>query len=366
MHRVFHPIAWAVNIVIAILTICSAYGGAINPQTTVLPALVAMTFPLWIILTGIMFFVDLWLFRRMWPVPLIAFLACLGPLLRYAPMNLSAPPDVQKEKTFTVMSYNVFDLRNCAGEQADSLLGADAVNATLSQIIADNADIVLLQEMTYLREDAARHITMAQVDTIVTRYPHRTAIEGECIYSKFELYPVELRQDSSTYCAFAGAMVNIDGRKTLVISAHFESIGLMPDDKAIYRELTRGEVNRDVLTAAKTHLLSKLARAFRNRARQAALLREQIDSLGVYNLIVGGDFNDIPDCYALRTVCQNDIHNAFADAGGWPMITYHASRFYFHIDHILYRGPLRAIAFSRGSCKRSDHYPILATFEWHQ
>lgn len=362
--------AWAVNIAIGLLAVFSAYGGAIDPRTTVLPALVAMTFPLWIVASAVALLVDLWLFRRIAWVQVAVILACLGPLLRYAPLNLSAPADIDEaarsQREFTVLSYNVFDLRNCAGDEAEAALPDSAVNATLSEIINFNPDIVLLQEMTYLTAAPQRHVTQAQVDTIKSRYPFRTAVNGESIWSKYPLAPIKLRQDSSSYCTFTGAAVEIEGRIALVISAHLESIGLMPEDRAIYRELTRGELNRDILASAKSHLLGKLARAFRNRARQAHLLREQIDSLNPHNLVIGGDFNDIPDCFALRTVCGQDLHNAFADAGHWPMVTYHASRFYFHIDHILYRGDFRAIDFTRGSCPRSDHYPIMATFRWNE
>lgn len=81
-------------------------------------------------------------------------------------------------------------------------------------------------------------------------------------------------------------------------------------------------------------------------------------------MIVAGDFNDIPGCYALRELCRDDFRNAFTEAGCGPIVTYHANRFYFHIDHIVYRGNMEAVAYRRGDCEASDHYPVIATFRW--
>lgn len=146
---------------------------------------------------------------------------------------------------------------------------------------------------------------------------------------------------------------------------HLQSIGLNDDDKELFRDLTEGEVEgRRKMSRVKHQLLGKLSHAFKERAKQARLLRSQIDSIGIENVIVAGDFNDIPGCFALRELCRDDFRNAFTDAGCGPTITYHANRFYFHIDHVVYRGNMKAIGYRRGNCPNSDHYPVTVTFRW--
>ena len=158
-------------------------------------------------------------------------------------------------------------------------------------------------------------------------------------------------------------MVHIMGHKTLVVSVHFQSIGLNSDDKALFHQLTEGEGARKV-KEVKQQLLGKLSLAFRERAKQARLLREQIDSLNVENVIIAGDFNDIPDCYAMRLLAKEDFKSAFATAGCGPTHTYYGNRFFFNIDHILYRGKMHAVGYERQKEGNSDHYPIEVKFIW--
>ncbi len=93
--------------------------------------------------------------------------------------------------------------------------------------------------------------------------------------------------------------------------------------------------------------------------------REITDSIGG-PFIVAGDFNDIPDCYAVRTIRGKDMHDAYADAAFGPTITYHGDKFYFRIDQVLYKGPFKAVDIERGDIASSDHNPLLTTFLFDQ
>ena len=55
------------------------------------------------------------------------------------------------------------------------------------------------------------------------------------------------------------------------------------------------------------------------------------------------------------------VRYAETDAMG---ITYHANRFWFRIDHILYKGNMEARWLERLHNKSSDHYPLLVRFAW--
>ena len=92
------------------------------------------------------------------------------------------------------------------------------------------------------------------------------------------------------------------------------------------------------------------------------MLRQVINQSDA-NVIVCGDFNDTPTSWAYRTICGNDMKDAYAENSFGFKITYHDSHFWLTIDHILYRGNLRAVDFNRYDVKVSDHYPIMATFE---
>lgn len=159
---------------------------------------------------------------------------------------------------------------------------------------------------------------------------------------------------------------NIQGHRVNLFNVHLESIGLSMADKALYQNLFdkapgSERAIRKELSDVKHQLISKLAVAFRKRADQARFIRHTIDSIGG-NFIVAGDFNDIQGCYAVRTIMDGDMKDAYAENAFGPTITYHGNRFYFRIDQVLYKGDMKAVDIERGDIESSDHYPLLTTF----
>lgn len=372
MKRLFRIPIYCSIAAVAVVTVISAYGGMVNPDVTPIPAILAMTFPLWMILSFVML-VILLLFRplrRLAWLPAIALIASWSPFTDFAPLHLKSDTVAGAGEGFTVMSFNTYALLDLTSakpsddpKQWKREVEAGMINPTVDYILGMKPDILLLQETPRLVSYDKTHFTKAQAKEMVTLYQGREDVEGEMVLTRRKLTPVKLRQPDSPYARFAAALADIDGHETLLVSVHLQSIGLNDDDKELYRDLTEGNGGKRI-REVRHQLLGKLAYAFRERASQARLLREQIDSIGVENVIVAGDFNDIPSCYALRVLCGDDFRNAFSDAGRGPIITYHANRFYFHIDHIVYRGKMKVVEFARGKCPYSDHYPVIARFVW--
>lgn len=366
-----------VSIAVAIATVTSAYGGTVNPDVTTIPAILAMTFPGWLILTVVLLVISLIFYRKSALIQLLTVAVAFPSILTVAPLNLVSPKLTaeEKERTFTFMTYNTFDLTDWTRldegpwerERWQREAEAGAVNKTISTIIKAQPDLMCAQEIVQIlspeRSVSWLHFTEGQADTLGHMLPNRCGVGSELIFSRFPLQQIELRQPKSSCGIFCGATTEIFGQKILVVSIHLESIGLSDQDKALFKELTEGEARtKKDFKRVKSQLLSKLSVAFKERASQARLLREQIDSLGIENVIIAGDFNDIPGCYAMRELCGDDFKTAFSEAGKISLPTYHANRFYFHIDHILYRGNLRAVSYRRIRSPYSDHYPVVSTF----
>ena len=155
------------------------------------------------------------------------------------------------------------------------------------------------------------------------------------------------------------------GDTVRVYSCHLESIGLTQTDKHLYRQLTKLQnmSSTSDLDEVRGTLVTKLARAYRCRSLQARLLRDLIEATD-RPVILCGDFNDTPGSFAYRTIMGDDMRDAYAECALGPTITYHCNRFYFRIDHILYRGNFDAVKIERGTLSASDHYPLVATFKW--
>lgn len=377
-------VGYSLNILLALLTLCSGYGGVVNPETSTLPAILAMTFPIWLCCSVVVLIVDFFIDKKYAIIQGVALVLCIGPILSFCPMNISRnklSPEEQK-RSFTVMSYNVYGLNSIENPPKHGTYDTHGLvqqvkqcisNPTLSWILKQDIDVVCIQEFNFQVSDDSinsskpKLLTRELYDSVCVAYPYRTTNGRGAIFSKFPLYPLNLPQYQGDGTEFhVAAVVEILGHRTLVMAAHLQSIGLDPSDKELYREITEGEGGKKALKEAKGQLLGKLSKAFRERARQAEMIRHQIDSLGIENVIICGDFNDIQDSYAMRVMAGDDFKSAFTNAAFGPVITYHANRFYFHIDHILYRGELQAQQFKKYDFGRSDHYPISARFLWQE
>ncbi|HBC21661.1 MAG TPA: endonuclease, partial [Porphyromonadaceae bacterium] len=111
----------------------------------------------------------------------------------------------------------------------------------------------------------------------------------------------------------------------------------------------------------KGSILAKMKKSYRDRAADAEAVRELLDSIKG-TVIVCGDFNDVPASWAYRKVRGDDMSDAYADTGFGLMNTYNMHSFWFHIDHVLYRGAVRPLSVQKGNVDYSDHFPLIASF----
>lgn len=351
----------AINVLAAMATIFTGYSGYISPETMPFAGLAGMTFPLWLIADAVIIILDIIFARKLATVPCTALLASLSPILTFAPVNLpeGAMTDDEKNRSFTVLNYNVLNFTDNEAHYPDS------INRTLQYILSTDADIVCLQECEYLAPFAKYCVTREQVDSVKERYPYYLIGRGgQSVFSKYPIMPIPLPITSADEGDMAAYRTNVKGHVLTIFNVHLQSIGLTVSDKELFLELTSISVDKS-LSRIRSQLVSKLYDAYLQRARQARQLRSYIDMLGG-NIILCGDFNDIPGCYALRTIADGTMKDAYLRTASGPKITYNANRFYFRIDHVLYQGDLDAVSVVRGNIPSSDHYPLLTTYVWKE
>lgn len=348
------------NIACGLCTLLAGYGGYINPDKFALAQLANMTFPGWIVLTLILLAVNLFIRKKLAWLSVAVLVACIGPILTISPLNFtsrSLSPD-DESRTFTLLTYNVYNFRDNQG------VNPEWGNRTLSYILSTDADIVCLQESSNLNGVGKK----AQRDSINSRYPYRlySNRSGEVLLSKYHATEIDTPQPdwgSGSFCAYD---VEVEGHEVTVVNCHLQSIGLTDDDKELYRELTDKELrnpSRNELSKVKNGIGTKLLAAFRIRAQQARYIKEFF-ATRKGNVILVGDFNDVPGSYAYRTIKSDGLKDAYSECAFGPTVTYNDNRFYFRIDQMLYRGDLEAVRIKRGDLRSSDHYPLFATFLW--
>lgn len=356
-HRILTVIVVSVNLVIVAGLLFSGYAGAIPPASLPIAPVAAMTFPLWLIGTIVILIADLFVRRKAMIIAAIGIAAALPPILEYSPFSLPSR-ESDSDKSFTLMSYNAFGFDDQTGEYHGG------INPTISHILASDPDIVCLQEVQGFYPDESKHITRQQIDSLHKQYPY-VYVEGhaQAILSKYPVEPVSIGfvYGGIGDCDIACFRVEISGRKITIFNIHLQSFDLLKEDRELFKSLTHLQ-GKEQLRQVRSQLIGKIKSAAIDRVGETEQLIKYIKRFGGPNVIVCGDFNDIPGCYSLRLLEKQHFKNAYSEVGFGPMITYNAERFYFRIDHVLYRGDLKPVSMRRGDIRTSDHYPIETKF----
>lgn len=363
----FRGIWLSINVFVGITTAISAYCGYIDPDKMAIAQVLNMLYPGWVLLSVLLIIADLFLYRKSAWIAAAGILVGIGPILDFFPLNIKTGKLTADEsgRTFTVLTYNTY------GFADNQDIHPDWGNRTLSNILAVDADIVCIQEGNNITGKKHGVSSREQRDSVRTRYPYiidTPELANEILLSKYPARLIPTPQPEWGTGKYAAYILDVEGNELLVINCHLQSIGLTPDDKEAYRELTDKELRptRKELSQVKSDVMPKLLSAFKIRGQQARHIKQFIDSMNMKNVVLTGDFNDVAGSYAYRTIRSCGLKDAYAQSGFGPTITYNASRFYFHIDQIFYRGDLRSLSIARGKSRSSDHYPVFATFLWEK
>lgn len=346
----------------------SAYGGHIDPRSFALPSLFTLGLP-FVAFASLLVLVMCVIARSKWAsmIVIAAILLSLPSLKLVCPFSHSLEPQ-HPDSTFTVMTWNVVEF--------DSVTDTTSC-ATLRYIIDTDADVVVLQEASQERNYLVWPGVAPLRDELIEHYPyHSSGYRDIVILSKVPYTVVEdttLRNNQISespwehYHSYGKVFdLNIKGHSLRIVGLHMQSIGLSEDDRKLYNNIAtlNEKVNtKQELRFVKHSLIDKLSSAFRRRAVEACDVRTLIDS-GAENIIVCGDFNDTPASFCYNTIKGDDMRDSYVDCGTWPTYTFNGHFMYFKIDHMLYKGNMRALSSSSPRAGASDHYPVITTFEW--
>lgn len=361
IRKILTVIAAALNLVCAGAMITACYAGTIDPREMPLSAVAAMVAPIAIFAMVVLLVLDLIWWRKTAIFAAIALAACLPAVTDNFPLNL--PPGnldaAERENSFTLLTYNLYQYEDQTG------LYPDDRNPSIQYIIDTDADVVCLQETSFFGTNETLHITGDQIDTLSRRYPYilRNPVTDATLLSKYKATALRTISDQQKpgngYAAYA---IEIKGRRVAVFNVHLASLGLTDSDKKLFRDITNMKRHNVSRQAVKTELIDKISAAAVMRANETEDLLRDISKYGGENVVVCGDFNDVPGCWALRRLADAQLHEVYPAVGLLYMRTYSHNRFYFRIDHVLWRGNMKAFDMERGNVRWSDHFPLLTTF----
>jgi endonuclease/exonuclease/phosphatase (EEP) superfamily protein YafD len=353
------------NVIVGTALVVTAYSGYESPVDTPIMGVIILSFPAWLALSVFLLVADMIWWHKTALVPVAAILASWPTVWASCPLNIGGgiPHGTPSERVFTLLTYNVNNLRDVK----DNYPGG--VNPILSEILRIDADIACVQELKILECNRDFAITQAQIDSLHARYPFVT-LNGHAmaIFSKYPVTPLHLekpKRERDNFADISGYVAEVEGHRLAIFSVHMQSFRLTREDKAAYRDLTRLRSDESIDDLRNT-LLYKLELAAMRRAVQASDLCRYIEYYGGENVVVCGDFNDVPGCYTLHMLADQGLKEVWPEVAFGPTHTYNDNRFFFRIDHVLWKGAFRPAGIKRGDLKGSDHYPLLTTFVWDE
>lgn len=341
-----------------LFALLAGYAGFISPIFWAFPSMLALVFlPLFLLSVLVTLGWNLYDFRH--PVSIagdVLFAVLLWPFLTVFPFGSRKTP-YPNERTFTVMSFNTFYCN-------DIEYSNPVRSRTVDYIIERRADIVCLQEI-YDLDAATTHgkATTAQVQHLKTLYPYRYEPGGrELVFlSRYPITPIS-GDEGKLFFQYQIVRINVAGTPVTVINVHLPSFGLSDGERQVVNQMKEGKDGvSESAREMRTSIYGKLSNAFATRANAARIIRSVADTIKG-DLIVCGDFNDVPGSYAYRTIQGGDLRDVYRDTYTGYVPTFHNYMMYFHIDQMFYRGDMRALSFERGDVSSSDHYPIVGTF----
>lgn len=356
------------TILLFLATLVSAYGGYFDPAWFTLPAIGVLFFPYFAMATLIVS--AIWLFSRryiMGTVGIGVLLAC-GPTFTEAmPFRFGTKP-IDESRTFRMVTFNTLHMRDIKDPEGTAWeqTPENPYNRSLHFLIHSGADFICLQELYSFGRPEIPEKYQSQIDSLLRIYPYySTDISREIEFaSKYPFRQLEVKIDEDIkYGNVAAYRMTIDGNQLTVINVHLPSYLLSEDERRIITDARSKEAVENSIKELEGSIYHKMKSAFALRARVSKAIAEFAEK-EKGNVIVCGDFNDVPGSWTYRNFTKRGFEDAYAQTGFGHMITYNQHLMWFHIDQILYKGELVPLYVRKERLTSSDHYPLVAEFEF--
>lgn len=350
-----------ISVVVYLATIISAFGGRINPDYIVFPSIMSLAFPYFAMFSIVL--VVFWgCFRKIFfcALGIGTIVICLTPMSVAFPLQTSKAPE-GSGATFKIISWNVLHTRDIRQPDYPG-------NRALEYLINSGADVVGLAELMEFTPQEINNFTPSLRDSLFSTFPYHAGIDTSNI-KILSKYPVEridkTHLDHDGNAQYDIFKVSFPENELIVAMVHLYSFGLSKEERKVVTEIKSVESAKSSMKELKGPIRKKMGNAFQQRAEYAKLLREELDDISPdIPLIVCGDFNDVPTSWSYNIIRGDDLRDAYSETNFGPAITYNLHAFYFHIDQMLYRGPLEALDLTVGKINSSDHYPLIGEFQF--
>lgn len=348
---------------IAVIACC--WCNHISPLKSVYAPLVYMFSPYMMIFGIILIIISLFWCKRLALAGTLLMATCLPQALAFCPLHFSRTivDESISTDTFSVMSFNAYYFNSFKTPSRDSI----AVNDATLAILEADPDIVVIQEgVTYdiFENHRLKNLSPELSEQIRTLYPYRHySSDAMGILSKYPFKTAPMpNYNPSGQMSFIVERYDFQiGDSVLnLYNLHLQSLFLSTAELGIIARIAGG--NAEQIKRTRGDLMNKIKFAYRRRAQQAEVVRALVDSVASKPVIVCGDFNDVPECWAVRTIAGDNYKDVYAASGLGPAASYRKYNLYFRIDQMLCSESLKPLGSKVLRKGESDHFPLFTLF----
>ena len=347
------------SVITALLLVAVGYSNYLNPVDHPWLSCLGMAFLFFLIGNLLILFITLiFKWKRSW-IPILGFALAYVPMRTYIPLHISRdiPPNCIK-----VLSYNVCGFGgNYRYENA-----VDTVGNYIKRI---DADIVCLQE-----DHGGKGGN--PVEFLAKIYPYNDttqltpsgAVAVNClgIHTRYPIIRKERLPMESLTNGSVAYFLQVGSDTLIVINNHLEATHLSADDRNRYKQVIKGEMEREAAEEEAIFIIERLGESMAKRALQADMLNQYIIDHAHYPIILCGDFNDTPISYTRRVIAQH-LTDCFVESGCGLGISFNQRGFNFRIDHIMCSNHFEPYnCMVDDDMDASDHYPIMCWLQMRQ
>ena len=353
---------WWLNIGAAVVLLITYLSPHVNPMTSWIPSVLAMTFTYQLVL-HIGFLTWWFLFRRKRMLLSGALLVLgyghIGDHVQLLGRN--EPSEELRSVPLKVMSYNVrlFDLYNWSKNR-------ETRDAIFKALHREDPDILCLQEFFYSPDERFFHTRQSLMKDFRfvaehERYTDKARYEQHFGIATFSSHPIvkkghiEFPENPNNQCIWSDIALKDDTIR--VYNAHLASYHFGDADYKFLKDLNT-DTHTDSLKQGGERILKRLRRGFRLRADEVQRIVDHMRQ-SPHPVLYCGDMNDVPMSYGYNLM-REQLSDAFVETGSGLGGTYIGDLPSLRIDHLLYGEGVHAWDFETLPEELSDHRAITA------
>jgi endonuclease/exonuclease/phosphatase family metal-dependent hydrolase len=357
VHKAALTLAVPLALIVSILLGLSSVAQFFNPLQAEFMPLLGLFFPVFFILTMVIFLLLAFFLNRFAFLPLFFILAVLPIANLYIGKNSRTTSKNQK-----LITFNVHGFRTHGGFGSSSSRASD-IAAFISN---SGADFVCIQEFRSWSGDIINDIHSFVKETGLEHFSHsiywpkgKSSSDIHLIISRFPIIK------SGSISARTGRNIGhfadftTDEGNMRLVSVHLISFSL---DKNELSMLSQGDMlDRKTVQEYGPKLSGKLTSTFRIRALETEDLLRFVNKSAL-PVVLAGDFNDTPASYTHRSLRRAGFTDTHPRHGKGFGSTYAGRIPFLRIDYVFLSPTFEADLSTVYKIKFSDHFPVAVTF----